>query len=564
MPDTSLPIRALLVEDSDDDAFLIVRELRKAGYKVESKRVDTPQALQLALADGAWDLAITDHNMPNFDSQAAIRQINESGQDIPIIVVSGSIGEDVAVAAMKSGAHDYIMKNNLTRLAPAIERELREAKNRLAHRNAQATITYMAFHDPLTGLFNRTEFETRLQHALQICSGQQHALLYLDLDQFKIVNDTCGHVAGDELLKQLAVLLKGLLRDSDTLARLGGDEFGVLLESCALPQAQEIAARILQLIKEFRFVWQDKIFSLGASIGLVMFDNACQTQSDLMRAADLACYAAKEHGRNRVHVYAADDALMIQRHGEMEWVARITRALEEDSFVLHQQAIVALQAEHRGPTFEFLIRLKGEDGKLFAPGTFIPAAERYNLMPKIDRWVIEHAFSYLAQSQTSKKLTPEQIHFINISGATLSDELFLPYIKKAVERLGVAPQSLCFEITETVAIANFSSAHAFIQEVRNLGCKVALDDFGSGMSSFSYLKTIAADYVKIDGAFVRDMLQDPMDTAIVQAINSIAHTVGLQTIAEFVENAETKAKLSALGVDFAQGYGIHKPEEISY
>lgn len=556
-------LRTLLIEDSDDDATLIVRELRRAGFTVDYQRVDTPGALQDALKQSSWDIVITDHNMPEFDSAAAIRQINDCGRDLPIIVVSGSIGEDVAVSAMKSGAHDYIMKDNLTRLAPAVERELREAKNRLAHRDAQATITHMAFHDPLTGLRNRADFEVRLKQALgNVSAPNQHALFYLDLDQFKIVNDTCGHVAGDELLKQVALLLKSLVRDRDTLARLGGDEFGVLLENCSLNHAQEIASRMLQLIKEFRFVWQEKIFSIGASIGLVEITSGAQTHTELLRAADMACYAAKDQGRNRVHVYAADDALLLQRHGEMEWVARITRALEENQFTLHQQRIAALQADASGPACEFLIRLKAPDGKLILPGAFIPAAERYNLMPQIDRWVFEHALTYLAQRQANKALPPDAIHFINISGATLSDDAFFAFVKETFSKRGVLPQAVCFEITETAAIANLTSALAFIQEVRALGCKVALDDFGSGLSSFSYLKTLSADYLKIDGAFVRDMLDDPMNAAIVQAVNSIGHVAGLKTIAEFVEHPGIQKKLTEIGVDFAQGYGIHKPEPI--
>ena len=558
-------LRTLLIEDSDDDALLIVRELRKAGYAVEYRRVDTPRTLQDALEQASWDIAITDHNMPAFDSAAAIQQIHQGGEDIPIIVVSGSIGEDLAIAAMKSGAHDYIMKDNLLRLIPAIERELREAKNRHAHRDAQATIEHMAYHDPLTGLRNRAEFEVRLKRALlSISPTNHHALFYLDMDQFKIVNDTCGHVAGDELLKQIAVLLKGLIRDSDTLARLGGDEFGVLLENCSLAHAQEVATRMLQLIREFRFAWQEKIFSIGVSIGLVMLDNSAQTHTELLRVADMACYAAKDSGRNRVHIYTADDAVLSQRRGEMEWVSQITRALQEQRFVLHQQRIVSLQADASGPVCEFLIRLNGMDGQLILPGAFIPAAERYDLMPKIDRWVVAQALTYLAQRQAANAQPLHGIHFINLSGVTLSDDSFFQFVKQTFLAHDVAPHAVCFEITETAAIANLASALSFIQQVKTLGCKVALDDFGSGLSSFSYLKTLAADYLKIDGAFVRDMLHDPMDAAIVQAINNIGHVAGLKTIAEFVEHVDIQSKLTELGVDFAQGYAIHEPQALEH
>ena len=308
------PMRVLIVEDSEDDTLLILRELRKAGYTPEHRRVDSPAALQDALEDDAWDIVITDHNLPEFGSEAAIQQVKQTDLDLPIIIVSGSIGEEIAVAAMKSGAHDYIMKGNLSRLVPAIERELREAQNRHEHRNAQETIQYLAYHDALTGLCNRAEFETRLTQALKSAgTDNQHALFYLDMDQFKIVNDTCGHVAGDELLKQITILLKGPVRENDTLARLGGDEFGVLLKHCSLTHAEEVAERMLQLVKEFRFVWQDKTFTIGASIGLVMLDNPEQTHTELLRAADMACYAAKDKGRGRVHVYRPDDVEQIGR-----------------------------------------------------------------------------------------------------------------------------------------------------------------------------------------------------------------------------------------------------------
>lgn len=556
-------LRVLIVEDSEDDVQLITRELRKGGLTSEYRRVDSPETLQKALDDSSWDIVITDHNLPGFSSEAAILQVRQAGYDLPIIIVSGSIGEDVAVAAMKSGAHDYIMKNNLSRLVPAVERELREAKNRHQHRDAQEKIQYLAFHDALTGLYNRAEFERRLVNALKSARiDNQHAIFYLDLDQFKIVNDTCGHVAGDELLKQIALMLKGPIRGRDTLARLGGDEFGVLLEHCLPEHAIEIAERMLGLVKEFRFAWMDKTFTIGASIGLVMLDSASQTHTELMRAADMACYAAKDKGRGRVQVYRADDVELVQRRGEMEWVSQLNLALQDNLFVLYMQRIIALGDNVAGPTCEFLLRLKGRDGKLVLPGAFIPAAERYNLMPKLDRWVLTHAFEYLARRFAAQQAKPDHIYFINLSGATLGDGGYLKFVKEALASNGIPPQSICFEITETAAIGNLTVALSFIQNVRFLGCKVALDDFGAGLSSFSYLKTLAADYLKIDGSFVRDMLADPMDAAIVRAINSIGHVAGMKTIAEFVEHVDIKVELDNMGVDYAQGYALHKPEPI--
>jgi diguanylate cyclase (GGDEF)-like protein len=551
----------LLVEDSEDDALLIVRELRKGGYAPEWARVDTAEGLEHALRSDAWDLVITDHNMPRFSSQAALGIVKQSSMDVPIIIVSGSIGEDIAVEAMKGGAHDYIMKDRLARLVPAIDRELREAKNRNAHRRAQEVIRHLAYHDALTGLVNRVEFENSVRHALRTASeGSRHALLYLDLDQFKVINDTCGHVAGDELLRQLAMLLKEPIRESDTLARLGGDEFGVLLVHCSQEQANSVAERMLQLIREFRFGWQDKTFAIGASAGLVMIDGSGQTLSDLLRAADMACYAAKERGRNRVHVYRPDDAELLQRHGEMQWISRLQHALEHDRFVLYSQPIVPLSGAGDGiRQAELTLRLRNDDGTLILPGAFIPAAERYSLMPELDRWVVRHAFAHTARQTRSGAAGALSKCFVNVSGATLSDEAFAGYVREQLRAHAVPQQSICFEITETAAIANLSSALEFIGEVKQLGCEVALDDFGAGLSSFTYLKTLRADYLKIDGSFIRDMLEDPMDAAIVEAINSVGHVAGLKTIAEFVETEEVMVALAKIGVDFAQGYGIALP-----
>jgi len=555
-------LRVLLVEDSEDDAALLVRELRKGGYTPEFQRVDNSADLEAALVHDAWDIIITDHNLPGFSSDAALATIKRSELDIPVIIVSGSIGESIAVEAMKNGAHDYIMKDNLTRLVPAIARELRETKNRHAHRLAQETIQHLAFHDSLTGLANRHEFESQLDRLLRtVGNGVKHALLYMDLDQFKIINDTCGHEAGDELLRQLAVVLRGPVRDADTLARLGGDEFGVLLSNCPLEQAMQVSERMLHTIKDFRYVWQDKTFSIGASIGLVMLEERTQTLSDVLRMADMACYAAKDRGRNRVHVYRADDAELLQRHGEMQWVARINRALEENRFELFYQDILPLGSS-RGRHCEILLRMLDDDGKHIMPGSFIPAAERYSLMPALDRWVVRNALSYLAQCQASERTGMAEMYFINLSGATIGDDQFAAYVTEQLQAHRLSPALVGFEITETAVIANLSSAINFIDKVKQLGCRVALDDFGAGLSSFSYLKTIRADYLKIDGGFIKDMLDDPMDHAIVEAINNIGHVVGLKTVAEFVESDAIRQRLIEIGVDYAQGYSIHRPASL--
>jgi diguanylate cyclase (GGDEF)-like protein len=553
------PLRVLMVEDSEDDAALILRELRKGGYDPEHRRVESAADLESALAGETWDVVSTDHNLPGFSSAAAMVIIKRSDLDIPVIIVSGSIGESIAVEAMKNGAHDYIMKKSLARLAPAITRELRETRTRHAHRRAQETIEHLAYHDPLTGLANRAEFESRLQNALRsVGDGVRHALLYMDLDQFKIINDTCGHEAGDELLRQLAVVLRGPIREVDTLARLGGDEFGVLLLQCPIEHALQIGERMLRLIRDFRYVWKDKTFTIGASIGLVMLEDRTQTLSDVLRIADMACYAAKDRGRNRVHVYRADDAELLQRHGEMQWVARINRALEDNRFELFRQGIMPL-GPNRGRHCEFLLRMLDDQGKHILPGAFIPAAERYSLMPALDRWVVQNAFTYLAKCLASNRTAMAEMFFINLSGATVGDDQFTAFVTEQLQVHRLPPTLVGFEITETAVIADLTGAIHFIERVRQLGCHVALDDFGAGLSSFSYLKTIPADYLKIDGGFIRDMLNDPMDHAIVEAINNIGHVVGLKTIAEFVESDAIKQRLLEIGVDYAQGYAIQRP-----
>ena len=554
-------LRVLLVEDSEDDALLLLRELQRANFKPTVLRVESRDSMAAALEEQSWDVVVTDHNMPGFSSKEAIEITQKFSPDLPVIIVSGSIGEDLAVAAMKMGAHDYIMKDNLKRLIPAIERELREADLRRSHRVAEATIHHLAYHDHLTGLVNRNEFDRRLNAALDSAKNDDatHALLYLDLDQFKVINDTCGHQAGDELLSQLAMVLRKLVRGNDVLARLGGDEFGLLLGDCPLDQAKGIAEGLRAAVGNFRFVWRDKIFSVRVSIGMVLITKNSQNACEVLSAADMACYAAKDLGRDRVHVYTDDDADLQRRHTEMQWVSRIKDALDGEQFVLYQQKMCSLNnvTGHEQHS-EFLVRMLGLDGSIILPGAFIPAAERYGLMMNLDRWVVKAVIDYLVQNEKNKG-----VYFINLSGASLSDDGIFSFIKQEISRSQISPELLCFEITETAAIANLSNAVEFINEIRNIGCQFALDDFGAGLSSFSYLKTIPVDYLKIDGAFVRDINNDPMNYAIVHAINEIGHVAGLQTVAEYVENEETLGLLKDIGVDLAQGYCIERPHSVN-
>ncbi|MCB1874751.1 MAG: EAL domain-containing protein [Chromatiales bacterium] len=422
-------------------------------------------------------------------------------------------------------------------------------------------LAWQATHDPLTGLVNRGEFEHRLQLALAGARERDavHTLLYLDLDQFKVVNDTCGHMAGDELLKQLTRVLETGLRKHDTLARLGGDEFGVLLQDCTVAAGQRLAEGLRREVADFRFAWRNRSFEVGASIGLVEINREAASLADLLRHADLACYAAKDQGRNRVHAFVPGDAEMIRRHSEMHWVERIRKALDENRLVLYAQTIAPNATFDAQPLWEILLRMRAEDGTLLPPGAFLPAAERYGLMPQIDRWVTRQVL--LRLSHHEGELAPRHIA-INLSGASLGDEEFLAFLRRAFDLYGVEASTICFEITESAAIANLSNARRLIAEMRELGCHFALDDFGSGLSSFGYLKNLPVDYLKIDGSFVRDMARDRIDAAMVQAINEVGHLMGLATVAEFVEDRETREALRRIGVDYVQGLAIGQPQPL--
>ncbi len=425
-------------------------------------------------------------------------------------------------------------------------------------------LSYQSSHDGLTGLINRREFEIRLEKLL---SGNprtkaMHTLIFMDLDHFKGVNDSCGHTAGDELLRQISTEFQSKVRRADTLARLGGDEFGILMEHCLVEDALKIADSILKSVLDYQFYWEKQVFRIGVSIGLTAFTDETVSVTELMKRADAACYRAKELGRNRIHSYQKKDEEIVKVHGEMHWVERINQALDEDRFTLHAQAIVPLmELPDTDRCYELLLRMVDVKGNIIEPGAFLPAAGRYNLMPQLDRWVVGHALTLLnsgGQCCSALKWVS-----INLSEQSIADVGFLDFVLNDIQNRAVPPGKICFEIKETAAVSNLKPVSHFISVLSRIGCRFVLDDFGKGLSSFGYLTKLKVDYLKIDGVLVKNILDDPIDYAMVKSINEVGQVMGMKTIAACVENDDIKEKLRWVGVSFAQGSGIEKPRPIS-
>ena len=430
-------------------------------------------------------------------------------------------------------------------------------------------LLWQASHDALTGLVNRREFERRLGELIETARTQrrEHALLFMDLDNFKTVNDTCGHAAGDELLRQLTSVMLSRMRGSDTLARLGGDEFGGLLESCPPEQALRIAHALRETVREFRFVWEDKTFSVGVSIGLVPITAETGSVSRVLSLADACCYEAKNKGRDRVQVYRPAEDEVSGKNTELQMVSQISQAFELGRFRLYRQAIVPLGAgAPQHPSYEVLVRMIDRAGSLVPATGFVPAAERYNLLTSIERWVVSSLVEYLHNQWNAGAIPREPTergwYSVNLSGTSINDKSLPDFLRNLLTRYRLPPGLLCFEITETTAISNLNTAAELMHELKEMGCRFALDDFGTGMSSFVYLKYLPVDVLKIPGTFIADMAADPVDYAIVDAINRISHILGIQTVAEAVEDGETLAKIRALNVNYAQGYFLAQPEAI--
>lgn len=427
-------------------------------------------------------------------------------------------------------------------------------------RHMEHVIMHQATHDSLTGLSNRNEFDKQLNEHIYDAKnyGRQHALCYLDLDRFKLVNDTSGHAAGDELLKQVTALLHSCIRGGDILGRLGGDEFGLILENCPQNSAVRVAEKIINDVGQYQFTWDENTFTIGVSIGLVPLTANTDNASDVMKQADLACYTAKDKGRNRLYVYEDKDIELMRMHDEMHWATRIEEAIGSNRLRLFGQIIRPINTKRNDTIhIEILARMEDDNGNLIAPNAFIPAAERFNLMSKVDKQIIDETFKYIVSKKTY--VNGGIRYCINLSGNSLNDEMFAQYIREKIDEHDVDPNYICFEVTETSAITNLHMTRKLMSEIKAMGCWFALDDFGSGLSSFGYLKNLPVDYLKIDGCFVRDMVNNKIDHAMVAAINQIGHVMGIQTIAEFVENDQIMQKLRALKVDYAQGYAISRP-----
>jgi diguanylate cyclase (GGDEF)-like protein/PAS domain S-box-containing protein len=484
---------------------------------------------------------------------ASIRRVRGGRSPHPVLMIRTD-GKELHIQTSASPIRDGM---GLVTGAVLVFRDVSES------RELNRKLTHNASHDAVTGLVNRSEFELRLERALHSArAGEDHyALCFIDLDQFKIINDSCGHAAGDILLAQVGALFKTKVRWRDTLARLGGDEFGVLLEGTSLDEAMRNAEVLRESLRDYRFNYDERTFRITASVGVVPITAENEDVAAVISDADNACAAAKEHGRNRVHSFAENDIELMRRRREMQWATRINSAIEESRFELYRMPILALQQEEHGRHYEMLLRLRDEAGRMVSPDTFMAAAERYGLTPSIDRWVVENVFRWLVSDHDERDALG--VVAINLSGQSLADTKFLPFVIEHLERSGLDAKRICFEITETSAIASFAQANRFIGALKQLGCQFSLDDFGTGMSSFGYLKSFPVDYLKIDGSFVRGILSDPIDREMVRSINEIGHLTGKKVIAEYAENAEIINALRDMGVDYAQGYGVAQPSRVS-
>lgn len=547
-------LRLLIVEDSEDDASLLVRELRQADYDLTVKRVDTLAAMSMALVNQAWDIVICDDNMPRFNAPDALALIRKSGLDLPFIIVSGSIGEDLAVAAMKNGAQDYILKNNLARMIPVIERELREVKVRRERAQAEQTIKYLAYYDPLTSLPNRILLLERLQQAVLDGQRGQHpvALLLMDLNHFKEINDTLGHRYGDILLYQVGSRIKRVLFEPDMVSRLGGDEFAVLLPRLAAAEhINVVIQKILKALEE-PFLIENLPIAVEASIGIALYPDHGADAETLFQRADVAMYAAKRTGSGYA-VYVAE----LDQHSprRLALMGELRQAIEQNQLLLHYQPKISLMTGHVIGV-EALVRWQHPEYGFIPPDRFIGPAEQTGLIGPLTQWVLNTALNqHRAWYQAGKKLTVS----INLSARNLHDSQLPDQLAELMRACGGSPEQLELEITESAIMADPTRAMEILLKLHKMGIRFSIDDFGTGYSSLAYLKKMPVDTIKIDKSFVINMAKDANDAVIVRSTIELGHNMGIKVVAEGVENKEAYQRLAELGCDAAQGYYMGRP-----
>jgi len=549
----TIPIRVLIVEDSREDTTRMVQELERAGYNPEIGQVDTPGAMNRALMDQSWDLVICDYRMSKFNAPDAIALLRKTGLDLPFIIVSGSVGEDLAIAAMKDGAHDYILKNNLSRLIPAVERELREARLRRERDQAEEMIRFLAYHDFLTALPNRTLLQDRLQRAVLDAQRETRSLavLLMDLDRFKEINDTLGHHWGDQLLKQMGPRVQAVLRESDTVARFGGDEFAVLLPNTGAEGAMQTAQKILKAL-EPHFIIDNLPIQVEASIGIALFPEHGIHSESLIQRADVAMYAAKRTGGCCV-IYEPEQDLHSPRR--LALMGELRNAIDQDQFFLHYQPKISL-VNGRMIGVEALIRWQHPDYGFIPPDQFIGPAEQTGLIHPLTQWVLNTA---LRQCKIWRGEGLDIRVAINLSARNLQDSELPDRMAECLTNHGVSSDRLDLEITESAIMADPERALRVLKELDRLGVGLSIDDFGTGYSSIGYLKKLPVNAIKVDKSFVINMVTDENDTAIVKCAIAFGHNLGKKVVAEGVENRETWNRLAALGCDSAQGYYMGRP-----
>lgn len=551
---SAIPISVLIIEDSEDHAMLIVHELKRAGYDPIVERVDTPDAMSKALMDQSWDIVLCDYRMPEFSAPEALALLHKSGRDLPFIIVSGSIGEDLAVAAMREGAQDCITKNNLARLVPAVERELREAKERRDYRQAEEMVKYLAYYDPLTGLPNRTLLQDRLKEAVSTAARENHPLAFLlmDLDRFKEINDTLGHQRGDILLQQVGARLKSVLWEPDTVSRLGGDEFAVLLPRLAAAEHINVVIQKIQNALKAPFVIEDLPIAVEASIGIVLYPDHGTDADSLIQRADVAMYIAKRSGSGCT-VYSPEQ----NQHSphRLALMGELRHAIEHDQLILHYQPKISLQT-HRIIDVEALVRWQHPKHGMVSPGQFIVPAEQTGLIKPLSLWVLNTA---LNQCRVWLKAGMEIPVSVNLSARNLHDPELPDQVAGLLETSGIPPERLELEITESAIMMDPLRALEILERLSGMGVRLSLDDFGTGYSSLGYLKKLPVDEIKIDRSFVTDMTRDKNDAMIVRSTIDLGHNLGCKVVAEGVENQETWDRLAALGCDSAQGYYMSRP-----